>query len=65
MGETELIDALKQGGPWAVVVGVMWLFWRRDSNAMFTTLLGVVEKNTTAITTLIERLDRVLEDRRP
>ena len=25
MGETELIAALKQGGPWAVVLGVMWI----------------------------------------
>ena len=64
MGEAELIGALKQGGPWAVVVGTMWLLWRRDSNAMLSTLLSVVEKNTSAITTLIERLDRALEDRR-
>ena len=65
MGETELIAALKQGGPWAVVLGVMWILWRRDFNAMFSRLLAVVEANTAAFTKLAEKLDRVLEDRRP
>ena len=64
MGEAELIGALKQGGPWAVVVGVMWILWRRDANTMFSTLLAVVERNTEAYTKLVEKLDRVLEDRR-
>ena len=63
MGEAELIGALKQGGPWAVVVGVMYVLHRRDSNAYLTMLVGVVEKNTAAITSLIEMLDRVLEGR--
>ena len=50
MGETELITALKQGGPWAVVVGVMFVLHRKDALAYFTAMADVVKANTAAIT---------------